>query len=160
VERLPVAILLSVALAAMAGCEASPIYDANPRSLIGSVPERAKWTATGSMKDAANAVDGNLNTAAVAPDDGRPASLLIDLGRPGLLNMIVIDHGREEFGYARQFVAYTSLDGQRFTRRHAASGTRRVSSLLLISPVLARFIRLEVIVPGDRPWTVAEVHMQ
>lgn len=148
-------------LAGILGCDAAPIYtDSSPRSAIGSVPDRAKWTARGSLKDASNAVDGNISTLAVAPEGAVNSTLTIDMGRPGLLNMVVIDHGRNEFGFARRLVVSTSLDGAQFTQRHAGPGTRRVTTMMLITPVLARYVRMDVLVPGDRPFTVAEVYMQ
>jgi len=146
---------------AVSGCGTGPIYtEGNAASAIGSVPGRGLWEAYGTVQDPARAIDGNIHTAAVAADADGPAQLVIDLGKPGTLNMIVIDHGANEFGFARQVVVHTSLDGKRFVRRHAALGTRRVSTLLLMSPVLARYVRLDAVAPGTRPWSVAEVHMQ
>jgi hypothetical protein len=145
----------------MLGCDAAPIYtDGSSRAAIGSVPDRSKWTARGNLKDAGNGVDGNINTLAVAVDGAANSSLMIDLGKPGLLNMVVVDHGRNEFGFARRMLVSTSLDGERFTQRHSGPGTRRVSTMMLITPVLARYVRLDVLLPGDRPFTVAEVYMQ
>jgi hypothetical protein len=159
--RRSIAACLSLALTAAAGCETSPIYtDGDRRHAIGSVPDRANWTASGTVKDPGSAIDGSLYTAAVAPERAENAMLTIDLHRPSMLNMVVVDHGRSELGFARQVVVETSLDGARFTPRHTAFGTRRVSSFLLLTPVLARYIRLRAIVPGDRPWSLAEIHVQ
>jgi len=148
-------------MAALAGCDAAPIYgDGESAKAIGTIPPRSGWTATGTVQNAANAVDGNINTIAVAAQGSAGAQVTIDLGKPGLLNMMAVDHGRNEFGYARQLAVSTSLDGQRFTRRYTAGGTRRVSTYLLLTPILCRYIRLEVLVPGDQPWSVAEVYVQ
>jgi len=150
-----------VLLAAAAGCDTAPIYTEHDRDrAIGKVPDRARWQATGTVSDAPKAIDGNVNTAAVAGNGVESPSLMIDLGKEAILNMVVLDHGRNEFGFARQVAVSTSVDGRRFIRRHTSPGTRRVSSLLLVSPVLARYIRLDVIVPGTSPWSVGEVHVQ
>ena len=146
---------------AVSGCGTGPIYtEGNPRVMIGSVPDRRFWKAYGTVGSPAQAIDGNIHTAAVANDADSPARLLIDLGKAGTLNMIVIDHGPDQFGFAREVEVHTSLDGRRWIPRHAALGTRRVTTLLLMNPVLARYIRLDAVVPGTKPWSLAEIHMQ
>jgi len=153
--------LLVVFLGGGAACTTAPIYtEDHTRLAIGAVPDRRGWKAGGTLTDAPNAIDGNLHTAAVANDGTEPASLVIDLGKAGFFNMIVVDHGREEFGFARRVVIQTSMDGKTFEQQYAAAGTRRVSNFLLVTSVLARFIRLEAVVPGTKPWSVAEVHVQ
>jgi len=145
----------------LVGCEGAPIYtEGDRRWAIGQVPDRSLWEAHGTMASAGQAIDGNIHTAAVAGEADRSASLVVDLGKPGTLNMVVVDHGRNEFGFARQVEVHTSLDGKRFTRRLVGLGTRRVSTFLLISPVLARYVRLDAVVVGDRPWSLAEIHLQ
>ena len=112
------------------------------------------------MANPADAVDGNINTRAVASSDGATPQLTIDLGKPGMFNMVVIDHGRNELGFASEVRVQTSLDGRVFTNRYSASGARRVSSFLLLTPVLARYVRLEAVAPGQSPWSLAEIHIQ
>ncbi|MCD6303699.1 MAG: discoidin domain-containing protein [Planctomycetes bacterium] len=148
-------------LSAAAGCDTAPIYsDPDARKAIGQVPPRTEWTARGTLNEPGKAIDGIVATAAVAQGSENLPTLTIDLGRSGTFNMIVVDHGRHEMGFARQVVVKTSLDGRLFQEQCRAPGTRRVSTFMLIRPVLARYIRLEAVVPGDRPWSVAEVYIQ
>jgi hypothetical protein len=74
--------------------------------------------------------------------------------------MVIVDHGREDMAFAQQVGMMTSLDGRTFVRRYTGVGTRRVTTFCLMTPVLARYVRLEVLVPGDKPWAVAEVYVQ
>ena len=153
---LPLVFLMAHAI----GCDA-PIYtEASRKYPIGSLTDRTRWTITGDLKDPANAADGNIFTVAVTGNGATSGSLTIDLGTPGLFNMIALDHGRQEMGFATEVGISTSLDGRNFTLRHTAAGTRRVSSFLLISPTLARYIRLTAAVQAEKPWSVAEIHIQ
>jgi len=54
----------------------------------------------------------------------------------------------------------TSMDGREFEYRISGPGTRRITSLLLDRPVLARYVRLQAVLPGPQPWAVAEVYLQ
>jgi hypothetical protein len=146
---------------AVSGCEPAPIYDRPRGELpVGRVPDRAKWVVYGTVANPGYAVDGSLQTVASAANTGGNASLTINLGKAGHFHMIVVDHGRDEFGFARQVLVETSLDGREFTARHRAFGTRRVSTFLLPRPVLAKYVRLRALVPGERPWALAEIHIQ
>lgn len=148
-------------LLAGAGCDTAPIYaNGAQRMGIGTVPDQSIWSASGAAENPEQAIDGNIHTAAVVSGVGKPAKLTIDLGKPATFNMVVIDHGREEFGFARRVEIHTSLDGERFTRRLAGPGTRRVSTFLLDSPVLARYVRIDGVMLGQKAWTLAEVHLQ
>ena len=86
--------------------------------------------------------------------------LTIDLKEMVLFQMVVIDHGRDEHGYCRRVGVATSADGEAFADRHPAPGTRRLTILSLPEPVLARYVRLRVVRPGPRPWSIAEVFLQ
>lgn len=105
-------------------------------------------------------MDGSIHSAAVDAQAGGTPSLTIDLGKPSMFNMIAIDHGRDEHGFAARVAVYTSMDGRRFTRQYVGPGTRRVTSLLLTRAVMARYVRLDAVAPGIRPWSVAEIYMQ
>jgi len=143
------------------GCDPGPVYTGgNHKVASGSVPDRGLWEAYGTVANPGHAIDGNIYTVATGAGRDRTASLVVDLGKPGLFNMVAIDHGRNVFGFARQVEVHTSLDGKRFTRRYVALGTRRVSTFCLIRPVLARYVRLDAVVAGDEPWSLAEIHLQ
>jgi hypothetical protein len=158
--RVPTLVLLAAGVSAAVGCDPSPIYDSPGRPIVGAVTERSLWRASGTVKDPASATDGSIDTAAVATNTPTAPTLTIDLGKPCLFNLLVLDHGREPFGFARRVVVATSLDGKTFAQQYAASGTRRVSTFLLVTPVLARYVQFQATAPGQKPWTVAEVHLQ
>jgi hypothetical protein len=124
------------------------------------ISPRSTWRAAGDLQSVASAIDQNPGTAAVSTaPDGR-GTITIDLGKPCLFNMVVIEHGSNEMGFARRVAVLTSMDGEIFTQRYAGVGTRRVTILYMGTPVLARFVRLRAIVAGEQPWSVAEVFLQ
>lgn len=154
-----VAAAMAMAAATMAGCTGQ-IYSPNgPKTPGASITGRQLWQASGEVREPGNAIDGSVQTAAVGQRTGNGESLTIDLGRPCMFNFVAIDHGPEEMGFARTTVLLTSMDGKAFEYRHAAPGTRRVTSLCPISPILARYVRLQVLVPGERPWSLAEIYI-
>jgi hypothetical protein len=112
------------------------------------------------MQSVALAIDQNVATAAVSSAPDGKGTITIDLSKPCLFNMVVIEHGGNEMGFARRVAVLTSLDGEIFTQRYAGLGTRRVTVLYLGAPVLARFVRLRALVAGDQAWSVAEVYLQ
>ncbi len=152
-----IATLLAGSALAACGC-ADPYQDG--RSPAASISRRAVWRAGGDVRSPQYAVDGDPATAAVSSAADHTGMLTIDLGKPCLFNMVVIEHGHDEHGFAGRVAVLTSLDGQIFTHRYAAAGTRKVTTLWLGEAVLARYVRLQVLVGGNRPWSVAEVHLQ
>lgn len=142
------------------GCDPGPIYGPDvPRVSVGTITDRQNWTAKGNLEDTDLSTDGNINTISIA-QAGISSSLTIDLGQACTFNFVVIDHGRNELGYARQVEIATSIDGRTFTPQANCPGTRRVSNFLLNSTVLARYVRITAIQPGEKPWSVAEVYIQ
>jgi len=85
--------------------------------------------------------------------------LTIDLGKSCMFNMVVIDHGPGGTGYAHQVTLLVSIDGTDFQPIHVSPGTRRITTLSVITPTLARYIRLEATEPGAQPWSIAEVYL-
>jgi len=120
---------------------------------------RTRWVASGNLRDPQNAVDGNIATAAVSRAGDQNATLTIDLGRNCQFNMVVVEHGAKEFGFPRRMAVLTSTDGVNFRKQIEVPGLRRVTTAVLIRQVLARYVRLQAVVPGERPWSVAEVHL-
>lgn len=154
-------IILAAAAMPLCGCMGGRIYDAAaPRAPASAISERHSWEISGNLSDPARAIDGYVETAAVAENGGGAAQLTVDLGKPGLFNMVIVDHGGEEFGFPKRMALETSLDGQNFTPRYEVLGTRRVTLLVLPAPVLARYVRLRASEPGSRPWAVAEIYLQ
>jgi len=136
------------------------IIDHGPREATASVSDRSLWRFAGDFSDAGNAADNDVLT--VATSSATPTShLQIDLGKPCVFNLIVIDHGPDyEQAFPGKLVVQTSYDGRDWNDEPAVAGTRRITYILLSGPRLARYIRLQTQVRGDSPWTVAEVYVQ
>ena len=140
------------------GCH-GPIYDPNRQHFPDAIPSRSQWKAGGDIQNPHLATDGRIDTAAIAPSGYSRASLVVDLGKPSLLNMVVVDHGADEHAYCRRLAVQTSDDGVRWVHRITVPGLRRVTNALLPTQVLARYIRLEAVEPGPGRWSVAEVYL-
>ncbi len=138
------------------GCT-GPIYEHSGSS---SVSPYTAWHVTGELDGVAKAVDDNVSTAAVSKSYYLNHGLTLDLGKPCLFNMVVLDHGSNENGYCRRVGLWTSMDGRNFSYVYAAPGTRRVTTINWVTPVLARYIRIQAIMPGDRPWSIAEIYVR
>ena len=155
------ALLLTCLAATAAGCAVAPIYPADgPKSPAAAVTSRRQWKASGDLRDPEKAIDGTPDTAAIGDPLRSGAAITIDLGKACLFNMVAVDHGLNETGFCRRLVLLSSMDGSTFERRYAVPGTRRITTLCLVSPVLARYIRLEAVIPGEAPWSIAEVYVQ
>lgn len=142
------------------GC-ADPNYGSSAAGgAAARIGPKGNWAASGTVPAAQLAVDGDKQTVAKAGTNRTDAMLQIDLGEISLFNMVVIDHGEEEMGFGRQVAVETSLDGRSWERVLTAPGKRKVTVLNMIRPQLARYVRLTVLEPGERPWAVAEVHLQ
>ena len=149
---------LSLLLWAVLGCGGLPDYQTDSSR----ISSRAKWTVVGTrgIEDAAKALDGDRDTAAVSSASYDKAHITIDLGKVCLFNMVVIDHGPSEYGFCGQVAVLTSLDNSAYTPRQSAAGTRRVSIVSLIKPHLARYVRIRADVEGSRPWSLGEIYLE
>jgi hypothetical protein len=121
---------------------------------------RTSWLAGGALSNAQAALDGDLSTAALSDYQYAGADITLDLQRPCLFQMVVLHHGKSEMGFARRVGVSTSLDGNIFIDRYVAPDLRRVATLSLPSPVLARYVRIKAIVPGSQPWSIAEIYLE
>ena len=149
--------------AALAGCEdVAPIYTQGTGGYMGaSITPKTSWTVSGNLNDLKAAIDGNVNTAAHSTQYQYEGSeITLDLKGMCLFQTIIIDHGKESEGYARLVAVKTSADGREFKDRYTGVGSQRVTLLLLPEPVLARYIRLQVVRAGYRPWAVGEIYIQ
>jgi hypothetical protein len=129
-------------------------------ALGSSLTPKKTWRAVGNLRDPAKAIDDDSGTAAISTSSYANAFIDVDLGKACLFNRIIIDHGPDEYGFPTRMAVYTSLDGQSFSPLTQVAGKRKVTNVLLISPVLARYVRLQVVSPGPRPWSVAEISFQ
>ena len=150
-----------IGLLVAVGCGLEGVYDDNSRSQVAAISKRTSWRAYGDLRNPQYALDGRQDTAAVSNGNNYDdAVLTFDLGKPCLFNMVVIEHGPNEHGFCGRIAVLTSMDGVHYSDQKIGSGTRAVTTLLLDSPVLARYVQLKVIVPGTRPWSVSEVYLQ
>ncbi len=152
-------VVLMITALALVGCD-SPYIQKPPDIVKTAVTAKNRWRASGNVSDAGNAVDANPSTAAVASHAGSGATLTVDLSRPCMFNMVVVNHGPNGHGYATQLELATSTDGKIFTTRKTVYGTRKVTTVLLIRPILARYVRLKVLQSGPKPWSAAEIYIQ
>ena len=145
-----------LAAAALTGCvdPGGSEGAAPPGSLI--TPRQA-WRAYGDLRDTQKAIDGDISTAAVTGGSYANAHIVIDLGKLCLFNRIIVEHGPDEYGYPNRMAVYTSQDGQNFRLQCEAYGKRQVTNAMIVSPVLARYVKLVAVAPGARPWSVAEI---
>ncbi len=154
--------VLAGALCAAAGCSPSGnLYihrvDKAPAA---SISDPRTWRLSGSIPKVHLAVDGDRSTAAVSNLIHENTSVVIDLRKACLFNAVFVHHGSMTDGYCGRVAVLTSLDGQNFVKQFEAPGTREVTSLLIIKPVLARYVMLKAIKQGPGAWSVAEVYLQ
>jgi len=144
-----------------AGCNPSELYVGEQRSFApGAITAKRRWRVSGGLGDVRAATDGSAETVAVSGRNSN-AALTIDLGEACMFNMVVVDHGASgRDGYAGRLAVSASIDGRNFTRLASVPGTRRVTLVNIITPHLARYVRLQVVGRGPEPWSVAEVHIQ
>jgi hypothetical protein len=141
----------------LAGCT-DGIYQHSESS---SISPYTKWRISGDLDGMAKAIDNNVETAAVSKSYYPNALVTLDLGKPCMFNRVVLDQGpNNEFGYCRKVGVWTSMDGQTFNYVYAAPGTRRITVLCWVTPVLARYICLRAVVPGDKPWSIGEIYVR
>jgi len=153
-------VLLCTAAALLAsGCNGSRVTTHSRRFLRGQVSAKSQWSASGTLQNVYSAIDGETSTAARARSRGND-TITIDLGKVCYFNLVVIDHGPHEDACARRLAVLTSLDGRDFSYQCSAPGKRQVTNVMLDRPVLARYLRIQVVVPGLEPWSVAEVSLQ
>ena len=146
-------------LLVLAGCDGGSDSGGTGAAPGSDIPPRNIWRASGDLNQPANAIDGSPSTAAVSAPGTVNAHLLLDLGRPAIFNRIVIEQG-DEYGFPQKLAVWTSLDGQNYTLQAEVPGKRRVTNVSLVGPVLARYIRLQAVVPGEKPWSIAEIVLQ
>lgn len=145
-------------LLALAGCDEDMAVRPSGQTAISP---KSQWRATSvTMSEPESAVDGRIGTAAIGPAAPK-AELLIDLGKPCVFNRVTVDHGtNDDEAYPHQLALQTSMDGRVFYTRKVVLGTRWRTNFSLITPTLARYVRLEVKKAGTGSWRVAEVTLQ
>jgi hypothetical protein len=144
----------------LAGCSGQVYDPAAGAALPGAIPNRYTWRASGDFPKPVFAIDGDVNTVTSTVASYGNASMTIDLGKASIFNMVVMDHGVYEYGFPRRVAVLTSLDGKNFSYRFAGPGTRRVTILSLMTPTMARYVKLQAVEPGDKPWSIAELYFQ
>ncbi len=153
------AVVALIGCALVSGC--GPGSQQSGRSApAAAVSPRSQWTVTGDLQDLDAVIDVSNGTAAVSDADYAGAQITIDLGKPCLFNMVVVEHGRGRTGFSRRMKVLTSMDGENFQPRASVPGTRRVTTACLMTPVLAKYVRLKAEVPGDEPWAIVGVRIR
>jgi hypothetical protein len=155
-------VLATMLVAGLAGCEGgSGPYVEHANVPAAGITARQTWSASGrNVSDAALAIDGNPATRAVGSEGSADTSVTIDLGRPCLFNHVIIEHGEDPMGFASRMAVLTSTDGVTFARQMTGAGKRRTTHLPIVTPTLARYIRIQVVQPGYRAWSVAEIQVK
>ena len=152
--------LLTFAMLACAGCTGNIIDQDSFGTPASAVTPSNSWVVSSNFGNAKILTDGSVGACLTSPNTTEQAYVMVDMGKRCLFNQIILDHGPNEFGCARRVAVYTSLDGREFTRQYVAPGTRRLTYLNLIIPVLARYVRVQVEQHGDRPWSIAEIYIR
>jgi ABC-type transport system substrate-binding protein len=157
-------VTLTVLLAMLAGtlgCDGRGYNEANKQAASAITP-RSEWTITASpdVVDPARAIDGNVGSSAQTGSDQSGAWVAVDLGDVCYFNTVIVDHGTSEESYAGRVTILTSVDGVNYTYRFTGPGNRRISIFSLVTPALARYVRLEVSKPGPRLWSLSEIYLR
>lgn len=145
------------------GCELAGFnYDGN-RAAPGVISSNKEWTIVahgGGFKDVRSAIDDNQATSALSGRGYTNASLTLDLGRSCYFNCIAILHGNHQDGYARQVALSSSLDGKTYKHQKTVYGTRKVTYILLVQPIRARYLRFTAVRQNIHPWSISEIYLQ
>jgi hypothetical protein len=145
----------------LGGCSPESIYAGSEPGAVASITPKPKWRAYGDFHNPQYAVDGNVHTSAITGPSYDNAKFTIDLGKRCLFNTIIIDQGPDdEMGFCRRIAVQVSNDGINFYQAYTVSGTRRITYCSIVTPTMARYIRLVALVPGDRPWSIAEIYLE
>lgn len=159
--RTILAAALIAAVAGSGGCPNQQIYSPNGGTLLpGGVSPNTEWRVSGDLPGLTRAIDGRLDTAALSGPEYRNATVTVDLARPCMFNMLILDHGHNPMGFPRRVAVLTSVNGVDFTPRCTVPGKRRVTTVLLPEFITARYVQFQVVEPGNRPWSLAEVLLQ
>ena len=158
-HRIALIVLLMASMLACAGC--GPGYtDDGPRAAGSAISAKRLWRVSGELANAQAATDGDTGTCAVSGPTYTNATLMLDLGKPSVFNMLVLDQAGDPAGYPRRLAVQTSMDGRNFSQVATVPGNRRYTIISLIAPTLARYVRLQVLHQGERPWNIAEIYIQ
>jgi hypothetical protein len=155
--------IILLALIAQAGC--GPTFAPHGRRMSPqSITSPLQWKISSegdNFKMLRGAIDNiSVTQAETRQADYRGASFVIDLGRPCIFNTVVLQHGSDEMGFAREVNIATSTDGKNYTDRYTAPGTRKVTFFNLLTPVSARYVRITATRAGKKPWTISQVYFQ
>lgn len=149
-------LLLTVA-PCLAGCGDQLEKSEGPKAPGSVITERRLWQASGDLENCSAAIDGSLSTAAVSKRNTEGSQITIDLGKPCVFNLVILEHGDDEFGFCRRMAMLTSMDGENFVKVCESTDSRRAAYITPITTQLARYVRLQIVTPGARPWAVAEI---
>ncbi|MBN1941897.1 MAG: discoidin domain-containing protein [Phycisphaerae bacterium] len=154
---------LLLATLAPVGCEMEGFNYSGERAAPGVISTNKEWTIVahgGGFRNIRSAIDDNQLTAAQSGRNYANAVITLDLGRSCYFNCIAMLHGELEDGYPRQLSLSTSLDGQTYRHQKTVYGTRKVTYILLVQPIRARYLRFTAVRQGAQPWSISEIFLQ
>ncbi|MCE5280441.1 MAG: discoidin domain-containing protein [Planctomycetaceae bacterium] len=157
--RLLLTAWLSAAALWVAGCDSEPETEAVAKFPAARISPRNTWTIKGDMGDIAAAIDGNGGTAAVSSALYANSMIVLDLGKTCMFNTVILEHG-DEMGYCRRLSVATSIDGKTYTQRMMGPGNRKTTIVSMITPVLARYVQIKAVIPGNAAWSISEIDLQ
>ena len=161
-KRFGMIVLAAVAAFCSAGCDGTGEYNSRNIFPAAALTPRSEWAAFSSaeVSNIEAAIDGSDGTAAETGYDYKDASVIIDLGKACMFNEVIVSHDPHEMGYAHRVAVLTSMDGKTFRKCFDGPGNRKVSYFLLVAPVLARYVKLQVVYPGAEPWSLGEIYLR
>lgn len=155
------AALVILAAIVPSGCIPAPAYPKptdNPPAAV--ISPKSTWKASGDLRNPSAAIDNDIATAASSGQNYNGASLTVDLGKPCVFNLVILDQGASEYAHPRRVSLLTSLDGQKFDLQWTAPGNRRVTVLCPLKGILARYVRVQAAMAGSQPWAIAELEVE
>lgn len=155
-------IILVGAFFILPGCE--PEFDMTRGTVLGdSISPQNSWKISstgGGIIGLRQAIDGSPITFAITTKRYGNATIILDLGRPCIFNLVALRHGMNENGFARRVSLSTSQDGKKYTPRYECIGTKRITYIPILTPITARYIRIRASLPGREAWSIAEIYLQ
>jgi hypothetical protein len=107
--------------------------------------------------------DNDLGTAWVSPAPLTPGSGVdIDLGQEAIVHRLFLTPGKNRGGTPRRFKVVFSdqpANGPGATTLNVELPAGRSDVNLFFDPVVTRYIRLEAVVPNEKPWSIAELEL-
>jgi len=149
-----------VAFGSGCGITGNQYYHDGRRASASSISPPPSWRLSGRVPNVTLAVDNDRSTASVSSLVRSDTEITIDLQKACVFNTVHVHHGSMEDGYCARVAVLTSLDGVNFTLQQEVPGTKVVTTLMIIRPILARYVKVKALRQGPGAWSVAEIYLQ